>query len=300
MTVPSDPQVERLLVIHNPTAGRRRGRFLHDVLADLRGRGIAVTLRPTTGPGDARRLARDADTAAFDAVAVAGGDGTINEAINGLVARPDRHRLPMALIPMGTANVLAAEIGLECRAADVAAAIAGGRRRRIHLGRANGRLFVMMAGVGFDAHVVATVSPRLKRALGKAAFVWQSLVAMARFPFPTYGVVIDGQRHDAASAVIANGHFYGGRFTCAPAARLDDGLLHVCLFTRPGAWSAFQYAAALVLGRLDRMSSVRVVPARAVEIAGPDRDPVQGDGEIVGHLGLKVAVAEETLDLIVP
>jgi len=293
MTSPEPNPVKNLLVIHNPTAGRGRGHFLHSVLSRLRAKGVEIDLRPTTGPGDAGELARRAT--GVDAVAVAGGDGTINEAINGLIG----NEVPLAVIPLGTANVLAAEIGLARSPRRIAETIARGCRRRIDLGRTNGRHFVMMAGVSFDAHVVAAVTPKLKRALGKTAFVVQSLRAMLRFPFPTYGITIDGRSYSAASAVIANGHYYGGRFTCTPAARLDDGLLHVCLFTLPGPWKAMQYATALVLGQLHRMRSVRVLTGRRIEVAGPSRDPVQGDGEIVGHLGLKVELAEETLKLIV-
>lgn len=181
----------------------------------------------------------------------------------------------------------------------IADVIAGGPTRSIHVGTANGRRFVMMAGVGFDAHVVSRINPKMKRALGKLAYVLETLLALLRFPFPTYRVVLDGRAFEAASLVVANGHYYGGRFVCAPDARLDDGWFDVCLFGRAGAWYALRYAAALVLGRLQTLRDVVVIRARTVIVLGDDAEPVQGDGDIVAHLPLEV-VAGERIGVVVP
>ena len=112
-------------------------------------------------------------------------------------------------------------------------------------GLANGRGFLVMAGAGFDAHVVANVSPRLKRLLGKGAYVLETLRQLGRFSFPRYRVTIDGTVHEAASVIVARGHFYGGRFVVAPEARLDRDELHVCLFRKGGRLQTILYAIAL-------------------------------------------------------
>jgi diacylglycerol kinase (ATP) len=290
---PLDP-APRILAIYNPTAGGRRRRFLDAVLDQLARGGAEVTLRATTRRGDAERFASEASAGAFDRVVVAGGDGTINEAINGLVDR----RLPVAIIPLGTANVLAAELSLPTDPIRLADTISQGRPRDVVIGRVNGRAFTMMAGIGFDAHVVANVNLRLKRLTGKFAYVLETLVQLWRYRPAYYEVGVDGKPHRVASAIIAKGHFYGGRFVCAPKARLEAPELHACLFGRAGRRHVIRYAIALLLGRLHLLHDVQIVPARCVEIAGPVGEPVQGDGDTLAHLPARIDVSAGALRLI--
>ena len=292
---PADPVFRsRLLVIRNPVARRRHGRRFDDTIAALAARGCALTIVETTGPGAARTIAGDAREEDFDGVAVAGGDGTVNEVINGL----GRKALPVGLIPLGTANVLARELELPFDPPGVAETIARGPSVPIHLGDVNGRRFVLMAGVGFDAFVVSRVPARLKRVAGKAAYVAETLRSAVAYRFPPFRLTLDGNLAHAASAVIANGRLYGGPFTCTPDARLGDPLLHVCLFERGGRLNAARYAVGLVTGRLDRLADVRVVAAREVVVEGPVGDPVQGDGDIVGLLPARITVAPEVIHVI--
>lgn len=301
----ASPERRRLLVVFNPTAGRRRQGRLAATLRHLASAGCDLALRETAARGDAERFAREAaaltNGAAADLFVVAGGDGTINEAVNGLIAGRNGVPLPLlAVVPLGTANVLAQEIGLSMIPAAIARDIASGAPRAIHVGAANGRCFTMMAGVGFDAHVVAGVSPTVKRRLGKAAYVLESLRQLFRFGFPRYRVTIDGRAHDAASVIVAKGHFYGGRFVCAPAARLEAPEFQVCLFERGGRWNAIRYALALALGRLPRLGDYRIVPGRSVVIEGPAGDPVQGDGDIIARLPVSIELVAQPLRLVVP
>jgi YegS/Rv2252/BmrU family lipid kinase len=288
-------------VIFNPTAGRRRRKRFEATLAALRAAGCGLELRETSGPGDAENLARAASGADGDVVVAAGGDGTVNEVVNGLVG-PDAsgEPLPLGILPLGTANVLAAEIGLDLRPDSLARTIAQGPIRPICLGRAGTRCFTMMAGGGFDAHVVAGVNTALKRWIGKGAYVWESARQLRRFGFPDYRVILDGVERHAASVIVAKGRHYGGRFVCAPAARLEDPGFQVCLFERRGAWNALRYAAALVLGRLRRLPDVEVVAAREVRIDGPHGDPLQGDGDVIGHLPIVIRVLPDALRLVMP
>ncbi len=284
----------RILVIHNPAAGGRRRRFLDAVLGRLARDGVQVTLRATTRRGDAERFAREASLDRFERLVVAGGAGTINEVINGLADR----RLPVAIIPLGTANVLAAELSLPADAMRLAETIRTGRWHEVVIGRANGRAFTMMAGIGFDAHVVAHVDLRLKRRIGKLAYVLETLVQLWRYRPISYEVAVDGTPYRAASVIVAKGHYYGGRFVCAPAARLDAPELHVCLFGNAGRRHVVRYAAALLLGRLHRLSDVAIVPARVVEIAGPLGEPVQGDGDTLTRLPARIETLSGALRLI--
>jgi YegS/Rv2252/BmrU family lipid kinase len=268
----------------------------------LRQSGCEVAVCPTAGRGDAEAIARSLDGTA-DLLVVAGGDGTINEAVNGLMdGRVNGHagNLPLALVPLGTANVLAAEIGLGPAPTAVAHTIASGRAATAYVGLANGRCFTVMAGVGFDAHVVAGVSLRLKRWLGKGAYVLEALRQLFRFSFPRYRVTIDGVDHDAASVVVAKGHYYAGRHVCAPDARLDQPEFHVCLFSRGGRWNTVRYALALAAGRLPRLADVRIVRGGRIALEGPIGDPVQGDGDIIARLPVRIEIAPRPLSLLVP
>lgn len=292
----SDSAAERLLVIYNPIAGRRRRRFLSRVLEALERRGLSVRLEPTRRRGDAEALARGARAGGADRVVVAGGDGTINEALNGLEGPVP----PLGIVPLGTANVLAHELGLGARAEAVAAAIAEGSPRAVTLGLVNGRRFSMMAGVGFDAHVVRDVSPRLKRAIGKGAYAVETLRQLFVFAPRTYDLRIDGAAHRAASVIVCNGHYYGGKFVAAPAARLDAPEFQVVLFGRAGRLAILRYALALAFGRLPALADVTILPARTVEIAGPTGEPVQADGDILAHLPARFDAVPEAAKLVGP
>jgi diacylglycerol kinase (ATP) len=286
----------RLLIIFNPTGGGRRRRRFEEVVAELRRLGCEVTVRPTGSRGDAEQLAASADPNRYDILVVAGGDGTINEAVNGL----EHARLPLAILPLGTANVLAAEIGMATDPRTVARTIALGRPCPISVATANGRRFLLMAGVGFDAHVVRHVDLALKRWVGKSAYGIAILRQLRAFPFREYTVTIDGRTWQAASVLVANAHFYGGRFVCAPAADLRTPTLEVCMFERRGRLSALGYTLAMLTGHLPKLTSYRTISARKVHIDGGSNEPVQGDGDIIGHLDVTIEIVPEALHLVYP
>lgn len=284
----------RLLVILNPAAGRRRRRRFRATLDRLAALGCAVTLKETRAAGEASALARAADPAAFDGVVAAGGDGTINEVINGLIGI----ELPLALLPLGTANVLAAEIGLGLAPDTVARSIVEGPQRRIACGRAGRRHFTQMAGVGFDAHVVENVDLALKRRIGKGAYVVEAARQAFRFGFPTYRVTADGETFTAASVIVAKGRHYAGRYLLAPEASIEAPVFQVCLFDRGGPLAVARYGLALQTGGLPRRRDLRRIPARRVTIEGPLGDPVQGDGDTIARLPVEISIVPDAVDLV--
>ncbi len=293
------------VVVFNPTAGRRSRRRLERVLARLSERNVRVNVKETRARGDAHRIAAELP-AGTDTVVVAGGDGTINEVLNGLAgAGKTKDRPDVALVPMGTANVLAAEIGLtDLSPVNIAGTIADGARREIFLARANDHFFVQMCSVGFDAHIVAKVNLGLKRRIGKLAYVWAVLMQMWRFVPRTYRITIDGQEYEAASVIVANGRYYAGRFTCVPQARIDEPLLYACLFHRAGRWQVIRYGWGLLSGRLDRCRGVSIIAASSVTIesAVPQVtvEPVQGDGDIIATLPVEITAGAVRLTLRCP
>ncbi len=300
--VGGDPHFRNLLVIRNPTAGRRGGLFAR-TLDCLQALGCQTEVRETATRGDAEAWARESVGMGYDAVVAAGGDGTVAEVINGLVAVAGAP--PLAILPLGTANVLAIEIGLPADPRALAEVVAAGRARTVCLGRLRDQAgrrthFSLMAGVGFDAHVVAGVNPGLKRALGKGAYVAESLRQLGAFRCPRYRVTVDGAVYEAASLIIANGRHYAGRYVCAPEAAIDDPVLHVCLFERGGPLAVLRYMVALQTGRLARRLDYRILLARHVTIAEPAGEPLQADGDIVATLPVEIDVVPDVLRLVMP
>jgi len=296
----------RLLVIYNPTAGGSRRRRFEAVLAGLADRGCQMDVRPTTAAGDAAVFARTADPAAHDLVVAAGGDGTINEVVNGLLTlnrEGGEAAPPLAVLPLGTANVLAAELGLDLDPAQIARVIAEGPALPVSLGRAEaangeGRAFSLMAGAGFDARVVAGIDLRVKRLIGKGAYVLQGLYQMSREKPPPLKVTVDGQIYEAASVVVSNARFYGGRYLLAPEASLTDPLLHVCLFRHGDTCHILRYAMALQCGRLRQDDNFRIVTGRDIRIEGDPAAPLQADGDIIAQLPVRIFALPDALRMV--
>jgi diacylglycerol kinase family enzyme len=230
-------------------------------------RGCAITYRKTRGRGDAEKIAAGIGIGDCERLVVAGGDGTVNEVVNGLACA--REPPPLALLPMGTANVLATEIGLSLSAESIARAIVSGPVNTISLGEVNGRRFVLMAGVGFDASVVAAVDQRLKRAIGKGAYVAASLARLAAGGFSPYTILADGQCYVAYSAVSTMARHYAGPWIIAPEAGLSRTSMQVCLFERGGRFAVARFAAALIGGRIARERDFRTIAVSTLAIEGP-------------------------------
>jgi YegS/Rv2252/BmrU family lipid kinase len=299
-----------ILLIRNPTAGRRRGRLVATVVRLVRAEGWTVDQIDTEAVGDARRLAETCDASRYSVIAVAGGDGTINEVVNGLAQR--RNGSPaLAIVPLGTANVLAHELGLRASAVQVANTMIAGREILVHPGEAacgDGvpRCFSLMAGAGFDAKVVAGVSTRLKRRFGRGAYLWRSLVEARRYRPVRYAVEVDGRRFEAASVIVTRARLYAGPYVLAPDAALGKPTLHVCLFERWGRSHTIRFGIALLLGRLPRAGGFRVVAGHDVRIsvlsdAGEARvQPVQIDGDDALTLPVSIALAPATVRLMQP
>ena len=302
-------QPKAVLLIRNPIAGRRRQDLVDAVVRQLEAEGWAVEMVDTAAAGDARRLAESHEVDRYAVIAVAGGDGTINEVVNGLAARGESAP-PLAIVPLGTANVLAHELGLAASATAVARTIMSGRAVLVHPGQASGegdpRCFSLMAGAGFDAKVVAGVSAPLKRRFGKAAYVWRSLIETRRYRPVRYAVEIDGVSYEAASVIVTHSRHYAGPYVVAPNAALSEPLLHVCLFERWGRRQTLRFGLALLLGRLPRTGGYRVITGRQIKVsvlydAGElRRQPVQIDGDDALTLPVSINLASAAVRLLQP
>lgn len=289
-----------MLIIFNPTAGAGRRRRLARAVAALRGHGVTPELAETRGPGDAGRIARDG-AGHKRIIVAAGGDGTIAEVAAGLAGSA----ATLGLLPLGTANVLAWELGIPLRPESAASVLAQGRSAVLYPGLArfedgSARLFVQMLGAGFDAAVVAALDLTLKRRLGRSAYVWQSLRELPRYPFAPIEAVLDGEVTRASSVIVTKGRLYAGRYLVAPGADPTQPGFHVVLFDYFSPAFAALAGAALPLGLIPRLPGVRILRANNITLRAEAWVPVQADGDPAGQLPVSIEAASEPLRILLP
>lgn len=291
-------------LISNPKTGRyasRRLRPVQELASRLESLGIKVDLKLTGGPGDATEIAARAARNGTSDVIVAGGDGTINEAIQGLAGTAAR----LAIIPRGTANVLARELGLPLDDEQAIAVAAAGKSRKIYLGLAmdettnESRHFVLMAGIGLDASVVRRVQPSLKKRIGKGAFWVSGLSHLATWNPRPFTLEIDGQIYTATFAAIGKSAKYGGDLAITPGARLDQREFEICIIETTSRLRYLQLLSYAMRNGMPRdKPEVRFVNAISVKARGDAH--VQVDGELIGQLPMRFEIAPHSLEVIVP
>ena len=286
----------RVSIIFNPAAGRRRRRTLDRVVKALEARELDVCVANTSGPGDATRLAHRAVSEGTDIVAAAGGDGTIREVVTGMIGG----NALLEIVPLGTASVLASELQLPRQPETIAAVIAGRTVRALHVPRANGRPFLLMAGAGFDGAVVESVTPALKRRLGKGAFVLCALRIWAADPRPRIRVEADGSVRYAEWVVVTNVSRYGGPYVLAPDADPQSQELAVCLFARGRPLALAGDLLRIACGGTAQAIGVEILRAHDVTLSAPVRVPVQIDGDAAEALPLRLTSTSERIRVLCP
>jgi diacylglycerol kinase (ATP) len=286
----------RILILANPIAGGGRARNLAPALArELAARGADAEVHFTAAAGDAGRRAGQANEA-WDALVVLGGDGTVNEVLNGM---PDPTR-PLGVLPLGTANVLACELGLPREPAAAAAAFMDGRVRPLAIGLANGRRFLLFCGVGIDGAVAQRLHEARPGTLGKRKWLGPILHVTRRWPrFSLRARLADGEELDGLSAVLVTRvRNYGGVLRLTPGIDVDDGMLHVLCFSgRTRAWWMWQGLRGFL--RCMRPGPGLVVRrANAVRIDGAA--PLQIDGDYAGQAPVGVELLAARANVLVP
>ena len=269
----------------------------------LRNNGHNLTVVPTRGRGTAGGLAREHIGRGADLIVAAGGDGTINEAAEGML----HSGVPLAILPGGTANVLANEIGLGTRIERAAARLEECRPRRISVGHLTcdggrvSRHFLLMAGIGFDAYVVHHVDGELKSRTGKFAY-WVAGLRLLGRRLEEFHVDIAGQKRPCSFALVSKVRNYGGDFQIARSVRLSDDRFEVVLFEGRYTARYLKHFAGMMLNRLSTMKGVAVLRADCVSISDPqDRCVyVQIDGEFAGRLPAEIRIVPDALTLLTP
>lgn len=270
--------------------------MLREVCRALRARGAELQIESSaTAEADRRVTQLAIDGGKFDAVVAAGGDSTIR----GVAAALLGSSVPLGIIPVGTGNVLAHEIGIRRGPRTVAAYLMQGPTVPIRCGRAGEAPFLSMAGAGFDAWVLGRLDTDFKRRVGKFAYVWPILRELFRAPEP-FEVTVDGERMTATWIVASRVAHYAGPFIIARGQTLDRDCFHALVVTAATRRERAGVITAIALGRLGYRRDAVVKRCSRISIIGPAAIPTQLDGEPFRQPPFGISLSEDKLQLIVP
>lgn len=290
------------LLIVNPASGQgkaaREKRKLIDLLSDIPNASVEIA----TEPGHAETIARDSVTKGFDRVIAAGGDGTINEVVNGL----GDSKIPLGIVPLGTGNVLAHDLGIPpnniTEALDI---IRRNNVREVDLARADGRRFLLMAGLGIDAAVVDNVSHTLKDLWGSVAYASSAIGQIFTYTPTRFRLIFESDHEyetEAFGVIAANCGSYAYNFKIAPEAVFDDGLLDILVFESEQITTLKLVGQALEAVFQNRISDPSITYFRANKIRVESYPPVkmQLDGDVYGESPVDISILPRALRLIAP
>ena len=295
----------RTCVIFNPVA---RGNKARHFRAWLDGIAAECALKPTQCAGDARRLATEAVAENFELVIAAGGDGTVNEVVNGLVDAPDGFaKTRFGVLPLGTVNVFARELKMPADIPEAWSILRRGNEIAMDVplaefcvaGKPERRYFIQMAGAGLDAHAIELVSWELKKKIGPLAYIVAGLRALTETK-PQISVNFDGHKISGELVLLGNGKFYGGTFAIFPAANLADGRLEICVWPRANFWTLIRCAPGLLLQKRLPEKMVYRATGTSIVLTSERRTAFELDGEWVGNLPVTFSIADQKLRVVVP
>lgn len=289
-----------IVLISNPTAKKTSDRKIAQASYFLQSKGYKVDVHFTKRKGDAEVIAREAIKELPYLIVAAGGDGTFNEVGNGIAGSD----IPMALLPLGTTNVLAKELDIPEDIESAMGIAVRGAPKTVSLGKITitrhslliSRHFCLMAGIGFDGEAVLGISEALKKISGKGAYIYSGIKTLSGFNPGELTFNIDGKTFSGYSAVIGKAARYGGNFKITPDARLTDPYLYICLFKGKKRSDIFRYVLGIVKGSHLRFKDVEYLRAKSIQIDG--NAPIQLDGDYFGMTPAKLEVIPNILKLV--
>jgi len=285
-------------LIYNPKSGRGRPKeaLLDRALSCLSDAGMKVEVFPTTAPGHATAIAGRVSREGFRRVLSWGGDGTLNEVAAGLVGT----ETVLGIVPGGTVNVFAREVGIPRTLEESIRVLTEGEPTRIPVGMAGERPFLLMAGVGIDAEVVYRLKAGFKDALGALAFWLDGFRMLASYPMTPLTVRASGREIAATGLIAGKLRRFGPRYFITPAARLDEAKLHVVVFKGRNRRDYLRYLVGVLTGRHLGFADVEHFKTDAVDVSAVERVRVQIDGEPAGYAPVRIGVRDRALSIMLP
>ncbi len=287
-------------IIINPAAGKMRiNRFINLFKNHFNKHKIEFKYSLTKAPGDGIKIAEKAVKEKYDIIFAAGGDGTINEVINGIVGS---HNTILGIIPMGTINILSMELNIPLHPLRALNLLANGNIKKIDVGKANDRYFSLMAGCGFDSYAIYRTNSKLKRYLGSLAYIISGIYSAFKYNPKKIVIDIDNNRINEIGyfVVIENTGSYGGKFKIAPYADYNDGLLDVCVFKKYGFTDVIRYFIGVALSKHMNYPDVRYYQCSNIRLHSDENVLLHIDGELVGSLPADISVEKEKLRILCP
>ncbi len=282
------------VVILNPAANSDRARRWRTRVESL---AQNCQVCATSQPGDAETLARHAASEGFTKIVAAGGDGTINEVVNGLAGT----EATLGLLPMGTVNVFASELGLPSHDLESCwRVIERDHTRIVDLPSANGKHFVQLAGVGLDAQAVKETSASLKENFGPVSYLISAAQIAARKPPQLFIEAHDREKMEGSFVLIGNGRRYGGPFPFFKQAVIDDGLLDVIVFKQLGYFEIIRYLQEVFFSSEIRVPEIEYFQTKRLRVSSNEDVPVELDGELVGICPVEFQIREKALRVLAP
>ena len=294
--------MKNAFLILNPKAGQSRfpGLVLADIDKELYTHGIECDIAFTRDVGDGARLAAKAIDRGYDIIIAGGGDGTVNDVANGMVGSG----APLGILPIGTVNVLARDLGISLDLAAVIRTISHGRVRNIDLGCADGKYFTLMVGLGFDAEVISNVLQPVKDWIGASAYIFKGLETLAWYQATDITLIMPDQTYSSQAflVIVANVSRYSFHLRVTPDASPEDGLLDICVFERPftDRFGFMHQVADLFIDRHLEHDSVKSFRTPWVKIESEPEIMVQVDGDPFGMTPVDIRVIPGALSVIVP
>jgi diacylglycerol kinase family enzyme len=287
----------RASLIYNPNAGRRGHASTIDAIQGELAVGYELVTTPTSGAGDAIRLAKEAAARGEGAVFAWGGDGTIREVVEGILGS----EVMLGVLPGGTFNVVALAIGLSRNPVEAARSLATARPSARDVGLIGATPFLMQATAGLDGFIMHRLRADMKARFGFAGVAFDGLRAFARYRFRPFNVDVDGAVHRVTGAAFVNLPEYAGRYQFVPGGRWDDRKAHALLYTGRTHLQALMFALGLGLGTHHRRADVKIVEARRMTILNDSPIYIQTDGDPWhGELPVTCRLATETLQVLIP
>jgi diacylglycerol kinase (ATP) len=290
------------VIIANPVSGSFPQHYAHDLdetLSFLRQRDWQVDLYITKAPGGAQKLAHAAVTQHVDIVIAAGGDGTINEIIQELAGS----KTALGVLPYGTVNIWAREMGIPLQIVDARKVLLNGQIRSIDLGRCNDRFFLLMAGIGIDGAVTQAIEKKPIKRLGALGYLLIATWLGLGYPNFQARLRINNKRPvklRALQIIVGNTQLYGGALKFTWEAKCDDGQLDVCVVRKRSMLGRIMVVIDFLLRRKNRQQWVRYYTATSIEINTRRPVAIQIDGEPVGHTPASFTIAPGALKALVP
>jgi len=284
----------KILVILNPAARSDRASALREKILAL---SLRIVVRTTSSPGEARDLAEWAISQGFETVVAAGGDGTVNEVVNGLAGAD----VNFGILPVGTMNVFATELGIPQNNLQKAwEVIDAGHVREVDLPIANDEYFVQLGGIGLDAEVVSKTTPDFKKTLGPLSYMITLAQVVAKPPPIVRLEPVDGPVREGRFVLVGNGRLYGGPFVLFKDAKLDDGLLDVLVFQNQTHWDIIRYVQAIAFGNHVDLHDVEYFQTKGLRLTSGESVPVELDGELTGFLPFEFGFSSRKLSVLAP